>query len=416
MPVVNRLTDNQVKNAKPINDDDELVDRVLGDGNGLQLRVRKTGSKLWNFNYRHPTTKKRINMGLGPYPDVKLATARKLTLEARELVAAGIDPKAHRNQQRLTEKTATENTVFKVATSWMDVKRDNVTSDYADDIWRSLENYIFPVFGDTPIADITAPQVIDLLKPIERKGNLETVKRLAQRFNEVMTHAVNSGFIHANPLAGIRAAFKSPKKQNFATIKPEELPQLMNCLANASIKKVTRALIEWQLHTMVRPAEAAGTRWAEIDMDKKIWTLPPERMKKAREHLVPLTDQTLALLEAIKPISGNREFVFPADRDPRSHCSNQTANMALKRNGYKGKLVSHGLRSLASTTLNEQGFEPLLIEKCLAHSIGNEVSQAYNRASYLEQRRELMQWWSEHIGQSSQGSLSVAGRTTEHTD
>lgn len=402
MPVTKGLTDTQVKNAKPRD-----KDYVLSDGNGLQLRVRANGSKLWNFNYRHPITKKRVNMGLGPYTSVKLAAARRQTLDARELLAQDIDPHSQRNRIRLEKKADTENTVLIVAAAWIKIKRTKVTPDYADDIWRSLERYIFPKFSNYPITQVTSPQVIDQLEPIAARGNLETVKRLCQRFNEIMVHAVNSGMIHANPLTGIRDTFQSPERKNFATIKPNELPKLMSDLASASIKRVTRALMEWQLHTMVRPAEAAGTRWMEIDMDKKVWTIPPERMKKDREHLVPLTDQTLALLKAIKPISGDREFVFPADRDPRSHCSSQTANMALKRMGYKGKLVSHGLRALASTSLNEQGFDPLLVEKCLAHAIGSEVSQAYNRATYLEQRRELMQWWSKHIEDAAQGNVSA---------
>ena len=254
-----RLSDMKVKAAKP-----KEKDYTLTDGNGLQMRVRINGSRLWNFNYIHPVTKKRINMGLGTFPEVSLAQARKRTVEARELVAQGLDPKEQRDVQRLVEKAATEHTFQNVAKAWFDLKKDSVTAAYAEDIWRSLTLHIFPDLGSTPISAIRAPKVINLLRPLETKGSLETVKRLTQRLNEIMTYGVNYGLIHANPLSGIRSVFKKPKKKNMATLPPDELNELMVAIANASIKRTTRCLIEWQLHTMTRPAEAATTRWADI--------------------------------------------------------------------------------------------------------------------------------------------------------
>jgi len=398
-----RLTEAKIKNAKA-----QEKDYVMGDGDGLQMRIRINGSKLWNFNYYHPVTKKRLNMGLGAYPEISLSQARKMTIEARELIATGIDPKEHRDQVRQEQRAATEHTLEKVAEAWFNLKKENVTVAYAEDIWRSLTLHVLPDIGQTPIAKITAPKVIDLLRPLETKGSLETVKRVSQRLNEIMTYAVNSDLIHANPLSGIRAVFKKPKKQNMAALSPDELPELMVALANASIKRTTRALIEWQLHTMTRPVEAATTRWSDIDLEKKTWTIPAERMKKRRSHTIPLSPQTLAILETVKPYSGHREYVFPADRNPRDHCNSQTANMALKRMGFAGRLVSHGMRSIASTTLNEQGFEPELIEVALAHVDKDEVRSAYNRADYVERRRPMMEWWSKHIQQAATGSLSVA--------
>ena len=287
-------------------------------------------------------------------------------------------------------------------------QKDSVTTAYAEDIWRSLTLHVFPDLGTTPISAITAPQVIKLLRPLETKGSLETVKRLSQRLNEIMTYGVNSGLIHSNPLSGIRSVFKKPKKKNMAALAPDELKELMMTVANASIKRTTRCLIEWQLHTMTRPAEAATARWADIDIGKKIWTIPAERMKKRRTHIIPLTEQALGLLEAIKPLSGHREHVFPADRNPRTHCNSQTANMALKRMGFEGRLVSHGMRSMASTILNEHGWDPELIEVALAHVDKDEVRSAYNRADYIERRRPMMKWWSEHIKEAATGNLSIA--------
>lgn len=214
--------------------------------------------------------------------------------------------------------------------------------------------------------------------------------------------------IFANPLSGIRAVFKKPKKENMPALAPDELPELMMEIANASIKRTTRCLIEWQLHTMTRPAEAATTRWADIDFEKRIWTIPPERMKKRRTHTIPLTEHALALLETLKSHSGHREYVFPSDRNPRTHANSQTSNMALKRMGFQDRLVSHGMRSMASTILNEHGWDPELIEVALAHVDKDEVRSAYNRAAYIERRRPMMVWWNEYIEKAATGSLSAS--------
>ncbi|EGQ98884.1 phage integrase family protein [Vibrio cholerae HE-40] len=398
------LTATEVKNAKPKEKEYSLV-----DGQGLKLRVLPSGSKQWQLNYYRPTNGKRANLNLGRYPDVSLVQARKSALEARELIAQRIDPQEYNEQKLQEHKAIHEHTFLNVSKEWFEIKKHDITPDYAVDIWRSLDLHIFPSLADTPVKQITAPQVIDLLKPIEAKGSLETVKRLVQRLNEVMNYSANCGLIQANPLTGIRAAFKKPKKENMAALAPTELPELMGAIANASIKRTTRCLIEWQLHTMTRPSEASGARWDEIEWEEKIWTIPVERMKKRREHRIPLTEQMLALLEVMKPISGHREFIFPSDRDPKKPCNSQTANMALKRMGFAGRLVSHGLRSLASTTLNEQGFDRDLIEASLAHVDDNQVRSAYNRTDYLERRRPMMSWWSEHIEEAAKGSLSVTG-------
>ncbi|MGL5741025.1 MAG: integrase domain-containing protein [Plesiomonas shigelloides] len=402
--VTTRLSDTQIKAAKP-----KDKEYVLSDGDGLRIRVKPNGSKSWLLNYTHPIKKTRTNLSLGKYPEVSLANARKLALEARELLAQGIDPLDARKQQQEEHKAIHEHTLFNITQEWFAIKKDDVTPDYAVDIWRSLELHIFPYIANTPVRDITAPQVIELLKPIAAKGSLETVKRLAQRLNEVMNFATNCGLIQANPLTGIKAAFKKPKKENMAALKPAELAELMGAIANASIKRTTRCLIEWQLHTMTRPSESSGARWDEIDWDAKVWTIPAARMKKRRQHRIPLTQQMLDLLDVMKPISGRREFIFPSDRDPKRPCNSQTANMALKRMGFAGRLVSHGLRSLASTTLNEQGFEPDLIEAALAHVDDNQVRSAYNRTDYLERRKPMMCWWSEHIEEAAKGNLSVTG-------
>ncbi|ENS1423599.1 tyrosine-type recombinase/integrase [Vibrio cholerae] len=403
--ITTRLTDKDIKSAKPKDKEYNLF-----DGDGLRLRIKPNGSKQWIFNYYKPITGKRANLSLGKYPDLSLANARKNAMAVRELLAQGIDPQEERKRQELVHKEIYEHTFAKVSEDWFNLKKHEVTPDYAVDIWRSLELHVFPQIANSPVKDINAPLVIDLLRPIEAKGSLETVKRLSQRLNEIMNYAANCDLVKANPLTGIRAAFKKPKKENMAALAPNELPELMGAIANASIKRTTRCLIEWQLHTMTRPSEAAGARWDEIEWEEKIWTIPAERMKKRREHRIPLTEQMLALLEVMKPISGHREFIFPSDRDPKKPCNSQTSNMALKRMGFAGRLVSHGLRSLASTTLNEQGFDRDLVEVSLAHVDDNQVRSAYNRTDYLERRRPMMCWWSDHITASAEGNVSLARR------
>jgi len=397
------LNDKQLKNAKP--KDSEYV---LSDGQSLQFRVMKNGTKSWRLLYKNPKNGKQSRLTLGTYPSLSIANARKTAREYRSLVAQGIDPKAYKLEKQNEHVAIHQNTLLNISKEWFDIKKCEVSSDYADDIWRSLDLHIFPYLQNHPISTLTAPIVINVLKPIEAKGSLETLKRVSQRLNEIMTYAVNCGLVQSNPLSGIKAAFKKPQKENMKALKPEELPELMNSIANASIKLTTRFLIEFQLHTMTRPNEAAGARWEEFDLKNNIWTIPKNRMKKGREHRIPLTKEVLNLLNQMTAISGQREYVFPADRDPKKATNSQTANAALKRMGFAGRLVSHGLRSIASTTLNQQGHDPDVIEAALAHVSGNEIRRAYNRTDYLDRRKTMMDWWSEHIVQASIGSMSLS--------
>lgn len=260
-----------------------------------------------------------------------------------------------------------------------------------------MEKDVFPTIGEIPVQQIKARTLVEALEPIKARGALETVRRLVQRINEIMIYAVNTGLIDANPASGVGMAFEKPKKQNMPTLRPEELPKLMRSLVMSNLSVPTRCLIEWQLLTLVRPSEASDARWEEIDLDTRLWTIPPERMKAKREHLVPLSRQALDILEVMKPISAHREHIFPSRNNPKQPMNSQTANAALKRIGYGGKLVAHGLRSIASTALNESNFNSDVIESALAHTDRNEVRKAYNRSIYLKQRIELMEWWGNFV-------------------
>jgi len=399
---VNPLTNTQVKQAKP-------KDKIykLSDGDGLQLRIMPNGSKQWLLDYFKPFTKKRTSLSLGSYPEVSILEARKKRVASRELLAKDIDPKEYKDDQHREQLLLASHTLKSVAEDWFAIKRTTIAENTAKSLWRKFENHVFPKLGHRPIDKILAPEAIEALKPLAAKGNLETTGKIIGHLNNIMTHALNTGILQHNPLSGIRSAFSAPKVTNMPTIKPNELGMLMKDISYASIKLVTRCLIEWQLHTMTRPSESAKAEWSEIDLENKLWVIPAERMKMRLEHKVPLTEQAIEILERLKPITGHRKHLFPSHIDHKKHCNVETANKALIRMGYKNRLVAHGLRALASTTLNEEGLNPDVIEAALSHVDKNEVRRAYNRAEYLDSRRELMCWWSEHIQQAASGKLPV---------
>ncbi|HHR6136530.1 TPA: integrase [Providencia alcalifaciens] len=398
------LSAKEIDAAKP-----KQSDYVLYDGDGLELLVKSNGSKLWSFRYIRPLTKKRAKKSLGSYPAVSLADARSYRLEARTLLAKQIDPQDHHKEQVRNSLKAKANTFQLVAERWWEVKKSTVTEDYGNDIWRSLERDVFPAIGDISVTDIKAHILVQAIQPVQARGALETVRRLCQRINEVMIYAQNTGLIDAVPSINIGKAFEKPKKKNMPSIRPEQLPQLMQTMRTANIILPTRCLFMWQLLTISRPAEAAEARWDEINFETKEWKIPAARMKMNREHTVPLSDAALAILELMKPLSGHREFIFPSRIKPTQPMNSQTVNAALKRAGFGGVLVSHGLRSIASTALNEQGFPPDVIEAALAHVDKNEVRRAYNRSDYLEQRRPMMQWWADFIEAADRGSIIEGG-------
>ena len=386
------LTNTEVLRAKALE-----KDLTLHDGDGLFLIVKTSGKKLWRFRYQRPATKQRTMMGLGAFPSLSLADARGLRADYLALLANGIDPQIQAEVAEEQQQIALDSIFSTVAANWFQLKSKSVTPDYAKDIWRSLEKDVFPAIGEIPVQQIKARTLVEALEPIKARGALETVRRLVQRINEIMIYAVNTGLIDANPASGVGMAFEKPKKQNMPTLRPEELPKLMRSLVMSNLSVSTRCLIEWQLLTLVRPSEASGAHWAEIDLEAKLWTIPAERMKAKREHIVPLSTQALDILEVMKPISAHRDYVFPSRNDPKQPMNSQTANAALKRIGFGGKLVAHGLRSIASTAMNEAGLNPDVIESALAHSDKNEVRKAYNRSTYLVQRVELMNWWGEYV-------------------
>ena len=400
------LTDTQIKALKA-----NSKDKKYFDGGGLFLLVKSSGAKLWRFKYKKPISNKETLLSFGKYPEVSLQQARKQCEEARELIKQGIDPQEHKAEQEQLKQEAICNTFYSMAERWFKFKTEQGLEEQTlKKAWRSLENHVFPYIKDIPINQVTAVKAINALQPLNNNNKYETVKRVCRRINEIMYYAVNMGIIDNNPLAKITDVFNSPKVKNQPTISPTELPQFMQALSMANIELQTRCVIEWQLLTLTRPSEAVGARWDEINFNKKIWSIPAERMKMDRPHNIPLSPQAMKILEIMKSINHKSEFVFPTARPPYNKpMSSQTANMAIKRMGYKDKLVAHGLRALASTALNEQGFNYDVIESTLSHVDKNAVRRAYNKAEYEQKKRIMLDWWGDFVEQASKGNVSLSG-------
>ena len=400
------LTNTEIERAKP--QDKEFT---LSDGKGLYLLIKPSGSKLWRFNYYKPFTRKRALISLGVYPDTSLQQARKMSDDFSLLLSQNIDPQDHREQQQQAQQAELLNTYEAVAWAWFEYRKSkrNFSEGYQKDVESLIRRNLLPHFGHLPISQITAPMALKAFKQYQDEGKLEKLKRTIQKHNEIMTYALHRELIPFNPTANISKEFDSPTVEHFKTIKPEDLGEFIYTLNNAQIHLQTRYLILWQLLTMTRPNEAATAKYEDIDERSRIWTVYIQKGikqdERGREHKITLSRQAMALLREIKKLSGGKVYLFPSVKNPQTHVNTQTANGAIKRMCYKGKLVAHGLRSIASTYLNEQGFNSDLIEVALSHMNSDRIKAAYDRGERLEQRFKLLQAWGDFIEQCSQGAL-----------
>jgi integrase len=405
-----QLSSTQLVSAKP-----KAKEYNLSDGQGLALRVKPNGSKTWIFNYTHPTTQKRSNIGLGIYPEVTLSHAREKRLKYRQLIAEGTDPKQYRDELKLGEKEASQHTFEKVAANWLASREHEITAKTLRTIQNSLEQDAYPIIGNTPVKMITyelGKQVIN--RAIER-GSFELARKLASRINKIMDLAVRNAFAPHNPLLSLHKDIPKAEVKHNPSLSADELPELMKAINFANIELKTRCMLELKLHTLTRSQVVAMAQWEQFDFDKMLWTIPPVEGTKVKRtatnktpFVIPMTQQVANILNLMKPISGHRKYVFPNHYDPQKHANKETMNTALKRMGLKGRTTAHGLRSLASTILNEQGFQTDVIEKALFHVDKNTVRKIYNRAEYMEPRRIMLSWWSEHIEQAATGNMSLS--------
>lgn len=385
------LTNTAVKNAKPKDKTYRLF-----DGGGLYLEVQQSGGRYWRLKYRFQGKEKRL--ALGVYPDVSLAQAREKREEARKDIAQGLDPTL-KKQVLKSEQEAQANTLEAVAREWHQKFRSNWTEGHASTIISRLELNVLPFLGDRPIAGVEAPDILTVLKRIEARGAIESAHRVRGILSQVFRYAIAHGLADRDPAADLKGAIPPAKEKHLASItEPKEIGALLRAIDDYSGHHITRCALKLAAYTFVRPGELRHAEWQEIDFEAAEWRIPAEKMKLRRPHVVPLSRQALAVLEDVHPLTGTGRYVFPSMRSPQRAMSENTVLAALRRMGFsREEMCGHGFRSMASTRLNEMGWNSDAIERQLAHVEGNSVRAAYNYAQHLDERRRMMQAWADYL-------------------
>ena len=399
------LTDTAIKKIKP---DTKPV--KFSDGKGLYLLVNPVGSKLWRWKYR--VLGKEKVLSLGAYPDVSLAQAREGLEKARKVLAAGNDPMVVRKADKVASRAAAENSFDSVARKWWAQWKPARSDQHAGQVMRRFEANVFPHIGGRPVSEIQAPELVAMLKFIESRGVNDLAKRALQTSGQVFRYAIAHGLATRNPANDIKPSdiLASRQKKNLARIESRELPELLRHIEGYQGAAITRLALKLMAMTFVRTTELIGARWQEFNLDDARWDIPAQRMKMKTPHIVPLSAQAVNLLRTLHLISGHSVLLFPGERDHEKSMSNNTILGALARMGYKGRMTGHGFRGVASTLLHEMGFDHAHIELQLAHQERDEVSAAYNHATYLKQRTQMMQDWSDYLDSCTTGKVIVFQR------
>ncbi len=392
------LSDIQVRNLKPR----EKAYKV-SDFEGLFVLVKLNGSKLWQFKYRMDGKERLLSIGV--YPDVSLAQARKAKESARASIAAGIDPSAAKQQEKRQRREVSGQTFERLGAEFLSKQRKEGRSAAT----LSKTEYHLKLasrdFGRMPITEITAPIILKTLRKVEAKGNYETAQRLRSRIGSIFRYAVASGIADTDPTYALRDALIRPtRKHRAAIIEPKALGRLMNEIDVFEGQATTRIALKLLALLAQRPGEIRRAKWSEIDFVKKVWSIPADRMKMRRDHIVPLPDQALALLDELRRMNGNGEYLFPSLRTWTRPMSENTLNGALRRMGYSGdEMTAHGFRASFSTLANESGlWNPDAIERALAHVEKSEVRRAYARGEHWEERVRLADWWAGYLQDARQ--------------
>jgi integrase len=389
------LTDTRIRNAKPA-----VKSYKLSDGGGMYLFVTREGARYWRMDYR--VDGKRRTLALGVYPAVTLATARTRREEARAMLAEGADPSSAKKATKLAAKLASENTFEAVAREWIGRQRSRLAPRYCALVLARLEADIFPQIGSRPIADIGAPELLEALRKVEKRGVPETARRLRQTCGQVFRYAIATGRAKDDPAPALRGALGSPgRRRGHRAMTLNEVPNFLTALEGYDGDPRTRLALRLMVLTFARTTELRAARWSEfekLDEDEPLWRIPADRMKMKREHIVPLSPQAVTVLRELRklPGSGASPFLFPSP-SREGYMSNNTMLYALYRMGYHSRATVHGFRAMASTALNEMGFRPDVIERQLAHQEQNAVRAAYNRAEYLSERRTMMNRWADQL-------------------
>lgn len=371
----------------------------LADGAGLYLHIEPSGSKLWRFRYRFAG---RENMlAFGPYPAVSLGDARDRRDEARKLLAAGTDPSAKRKQDKREAAIKNANTFGAIADEVLANKEANEAAGSTMDKNRWLLKDLAAPLSGRPIAEITAAEILDLLKRIEKSGRRETARRLRGAIGSVFRYAIVTLRATSDPTLALQGALLTPKVNHRAAIIDEkEFGGLLRAIDGYDGWPSLKAALQFIALTFARPGEVRGAVRKEFDFDRAVWRIAPERMKMRRPHEVPLSRQAVAVLKEIWPLSEYGDLVFPSIRSNRRPLSENAFNSALRRMGFtQDEMTAHGFRATGSTILNERGYNPDVVEAALGHQDDDEIRRAYNRAKYWPERVKLMQDWADILEQ-----------------
>ena len=396
------LTDLEIRRSKP-----REKPYTLNDGSGLSLLIEPNGSKGWRFRYRFDGKPKMLS--LGTYPLVSLTDARQKRDEAKKLVASGINPSDVRKRDKQERQNEIGNTFEAIAREWYEKRTDRWSAGYAEEMMKTFETDVFPFIGGRPIAEIKPMELMGVLSRLDERGATEKLRKVRQRCGEVWRYAIVTGRAEYNPAPDLVSAFVPHKKEHYAFLKHEELPEFFRTLNTYSGSIVVKLAMRLQVLTGLRPGELRQGEWAEIDFEKRLWEVPPSRMKKRRPHCVPLSAQAIAILEQLKPITGHYQFIFPGRIHHSKPMSEMAMNVLIRRIGYAGRVTGHGFRHTMSTILHEQGYNTAWIETQLAHVDKNSIRGTYNHAQYLDGRREMLQWYADYMEALDNGENVVHG-------
>lgn len=387
------LTDLALRNAKPKDKPYKLF-----DGGGLHLLVNPNGSRIWRLAYRFAGKPKQLSFG--PYPTVPLVEARQKREESKRQLLAGEDPSAVRKLEKVAASVSSANTFSAVAEEFIERLKGRGTAEVtlAKKRWL-LTDLAGPSLGHRPIAEISAFEILSVLQQVERSGRRETARRLRSSIGAVFRFAIATLRAETDPTFALRDALERPKVRHLSALTDAKaLGGLMRAVDEYTGWPTVRSALLFTALTFARPGEVRGARWTEIDFDSATWSIPAERMKMRRPHVVALSRQALAVLAEIRPLTGASELIFPSIRSNKKLLSENAMNSALRRMGFtQDEMTSHGFRAAASSILNEKGHSPDVIEAALGHLDSNEVRRAYNRATYWPERVVLMQVWADHL-------------------
>lgn len=397
------LTDTAARTAKPR----EKLYR-LSDTAGLCLEVTPSGSKLWRLRYRFGGKAKMI--GLGPYPAITLAKARERREDARRQLANGVDPAAHKQAEKRA-LAAHVHRFEELAREWHAYNSPRWAPSTAAKAMQYLEADILPALGQRALDEITRPDLVTLVRKVEKRGAFNVATKIRQWLSQIFRYGLAKGAVETNPATDLDVvAAVAPRTRHHPHVAFSEIPTLLSKLDSAKCELLTRLAVRLLLLTGVRPGELRHAPWAEFDLESATWTIPAERMKARRSHIVPLPKQALILLAQLQELSGKYPILFPGRNNRERPQSENTVNKALHQIGYEGRQTGHGFRHLLSTELNSRGYNRDWIERQLAHGDQDEIRDTYNHAHYLPQRRQMMQEWADTIDALCAGNNAVSIR------